>query len=116
MQVLSNALVRIVGRRIRQLQALITSVGKPVAAILTRQPVPPAYVQQLPKIRPIDRDEYVNAGKHAEAQHQAQELIELLVLQGIVEKVVPLVDLDVEIDQPKHQADDEREQPARLPA
>src|SRR5262249_26091007 len=92
------------------------SIGEPVARVLAREPASPAYVQHLPEIGPKDRNKYVNARKHAEAQHQAQELVELLVLQGVVEKIVPLVDLDVEIDEPEHHSDDEGEQPSRLPA
>jgi len=42
--------------------------------------------------------------------------LEFEVLQRIVEAIVPLVEQHFEIDQPKVEGDDERQQPARLPA
>jgi hypothetical protein len=95
---------------------IVVVLAEPIAGVLARQPGSPADLQHLPEVEPIDGDDDVDRGQDAEAQQLMEKLVEILVLQGVVEQVVPLIEQNVEIDHPETHADDQRQQPARRPA
>ena len=76
----------------------MSALREPALEISLRQPAPPANLQPLLQVELIgsgDDEEHGEDGEHAEL---VDEHVPVLVLQRRVERVVPGVEADVQID------------------
>ena len=91
LQVVGDALVRIIGGVAEKLHAIMIGGVEPLAQIGLRHPAPPADLQPKIKIVLVDREHGIDSGERAEKQNGAEECLPITVLQGVVEAIVPLV-------------------------
>src|SRR5262249_1021138 len=89
---------------------------EPMAEIADRHPPPPPDLQPLIEVELIDREHYEDRREHAEIQKLANEGIPIVVLDGVEEPGVPLVDQHLDGDEAELSADHGREQDAPRPA
>ena len=110
--VLGDALVRIVGGIAEKLHAVMVAAAEPMIEILPRHPFPPADLEPLIEIELIDREHDIGAGQRREQQQLADEAVPVALLQRVVEPGVPLIDQDVDGDDRKLDGDHGSEQDA----
>src|SRR4249920_2121409 len=92
------------------------AVAEPAAEIAGGEPPPPPDLQPLLQIELIHGADDEEGGKHAEHAELPDEGVPVLVLQRVVEGLVPGVEADVQPDLEKLEADDGDEQDAPGPA
>jgi hypothetical protein len=109
-QVFSDALIRVVGAAIEELQPVVGALAQPVGEKALVQPGAPFDLQHLAQIQPVHGQADVGEREQREPAEQPVEIVEPLVLDGVVELVVPQVDLHVDPDQAERQADHRDEQ------
>ena len=97
-EIVGDALVGVVGRRLVELHAVIGPVAEPVAEEPLGQPAPPADLQDPLQIELIDGDDDHRRGDHPEDRELPPEFRPVVFLQRVVEIVVPGVEADVEPD------------------
>ena len=114
-EIIGNSLIWIVGRRVVQLHPVISLVLQPVAQKTISQPAAPADVQYLPKVKRVDGNNDQQEGDDPENCELAPELRPVVLLQGIIEVVVPGIETDIESDGDQVQRYDSEQQPARRP-
>ena len=90
LDVLGDALVRIVGGVAQQLHAVVIGAVQPMIEIARGQPAPPADLQPLIEIELIDREHDEGGRQHAEIAELVDEGVPVSILQRIVEAGVPL--------------------------
>ncbi|MNP31243.1 hypothetical protein D3C76_1243560 [compost metagenome] len=90
-EVFGNPLVRVIGIT-ALLQSVIVLVIEPTGKMLLRQPGPPANGEHLREVQAIDGAEDRHRRDAAEIQDQLPEGRAVLLLQGVVEILVPTVD------------------------
>ena len=95
-----------------KLHAVVVGVVQPFAEIVLGQPVPPADLEPLIEIELIDGERDIDGRKHAKDADFADEAVPVLLLQRIIEAVVPLVEENVEPDHREFDRDDRRQQQA----
>ena len=94
--VFRNALVGIVGGVPKQLHAVVVGPGKPPVEIGLRQPTPPPDLQPLIEVKLIDRKKDKSGGQDAEIAKLIDKGVPILVLQRVVEGVVPGIEQDIQ--------------------
>ena len=114
--VLGDALVRVVGGIAEKLHAVVVGVGKPTVEILPRQPAPPADLQPLVQVELIDREHDERRRQRAEEQQLPDEVVPVALLQRVVEPVIPLIEHDVDRHGRQFDGDDCAKQDAAGPA
>src|SRR4029077_10684300 len=92
------------------------AVAEPAAEIAGGEPAPPPDLQPLLQIELIHGADDEEGGKHAEHAELPDEGVPILVLQRVVEGLVPGVEADVQPDLEELQRDDRGEQDAARPA
>src|SRR4029078_11026562 len=92
------------------------AVPEPAAEIFGGEPAPPPDLEPLLKVELIDGADDEGRGKHAEHAELPDERVPVLVLQRVVERLVPGVEADVQPDLEQLQRDDRDEQDAAGPA
>ena len=107
--VLGDALVGVVGLTRHELHAVIGAVGQPGAEVALGEPAPPADLEHLGQVELVDGHDDVQAREPGEADELVDEDRVILVLQCVVEGVVPLVQEDIDIDDPEVERDDDEE-------
>ncbi len=112
-QILGDALVRVVGIQAQHLHVVIALVAQPVAQPVFGQPLAPADLQHLLQVVAIDRDDDEGGGNGAEGEQQGLEGIEILLLQRVVEVVVPGIEPHAQAHAGQVQHDDRRQQADR---
>ena len=125
-QVFLDALVGVVGRvalaggplglgEPGQLHPVEGMVGQPARGVVAGQPGTPAQFQQLRQVELVDGDDDVGKGDPGEAPELGPEDVLLLVLQGVVEQAVPVVDQHQHVHGGQVEHDDGCEQGAGFP-
>src|SRR5260370_22326777 len=87
-----------------------------MAEVTNGHPLPPADLQPLIEIELIDREHDEDRGEHAEIQQLADEGIPIVILDGVEEPGVPLVEQHVDGDEAELDRDHAAEQDAARPA
>ena len=108
LQVVGDALVRVVGGVAEKLHAVVIGGIEPLPQIGLRHPAPPADLQPLIEVGLIDREHGIDGGEHAEEQDGADEGVPVVVLQRIVKAIVPLVQDDLDRHERKLDRDHRR--------
>ena len=114
--ILRDALVGVVGLTRPELHPVVGAVGQPRPEIPVGEPAPPADLEHLVEVELVDSDDHVGAREHREPDDLVNEDRVVLVLQRVVEGVVPLVEEDVDVDDPEIEHDDDEEQAQGRPA
>ena len=114
--VVGDALVGVVALTSRELHPVVGVVGQPGAKIPLGEPAPPADHEHLVEVELVDGHHDVRDREPGEANDLADEDCCVLVLQRVVEGVVPAVDEDVDVNQAQRERDHDDEQPQRGPA
>ena len=99
----------------RQFQMVVAIVPQPLVQVVARHPGTPAQVQQLRDVELVHRQDDGDHRQPAEAGHLAPEHLDILVLQGVVEHVVPLVEQHAHVDRAQVQRHDHRQHGTRPP-
>src|SRR5690242_21687098 len=87
----------------------------PFLEIVIGQPAPPADLEHLIEVELVYSDHDEGGSQHCEVDDVAVERADILVLQGIVEAVLPAVVEDLEENQSQIEPDDRSQQAARRP-
>ena len=114
--ILGDALVGVVGLTRHELHPVIGAVGQPGAEVALGEPAPPADLQHLVEVELVDGHDDVQAREPGEADDLVDEDRVILVLQRVVEGVVPLVQEDIDVDDPEIERDDDEEQSPAPPS
>ena len=114
--VVGDALVGVVGLIALEPHAVMRALAEPAAEIAVGQPAPPPDLQPLLEIELIDGGDDEGGGEHAEHAELVEEGVPVLVLERVVEGVVPGVELDVQPDLEQLERDDRDQQDASRPA
>src|SRR5204863_6966142 len=97
-EIVRDALVRIVGRGLIELHPVIGLVAQPILQVALSHPAPPADLQDLPQILLIDRDDDQGRRDHPEDRELPPEFWPVIFLESVVEIVVPGIEADMELD------------------
>ncbi len=116
LEVVADALVGIVGDVAEHLHAVVIAALEPVAEELHRHPSPPADLQPQVQIKLVDPADDIERGEHAEVHQLVDEGVPVMILQGVVEAVVPLVEQHVDGDEAELGRDHGEEEQAPRPA
>ena len=116
-----DTLVRVVGHRRtpalpRQLQMVEAVVPQPLVQVGARHPGAPAQVQQLRDVELVHRKDDGNHRQPGEAHHLLPEHGHVLVLQRVVEHVVPLVEQHRHVHAAQVERHNYEQHQARTPA
>jgi hypothetical protein len=114
-QVLRDALIGVVGLGGVELHAVVRRVPQPRAEVALGEPATPADLQHLVEIELVHRHHDVGGGEIGELEDLRHEHRVVLVLQRVVEGVVPLVEQDVDPDDPEVEGDDGDQQALARP-
>jgi hypothetical protein len=115
-QVFRDALVGIVGALVEERQAVMRLVLHPVGEEALGQPGAPLDLQHLLEVQAIDARDDVQHRDQGELAELPEELALVLVLQRVVEIVVPGVELHLDPHQHQGQTDHHGEQRQALAA
>src|SRR2546423_9836024 len=115
-EIVRDALVRIVGRGLIELHPVIGLVAQPILQVALGHPAPPADLQDLPQILLIDRDDDQGGRDHPEDRELPPEFWPVIFLEGVVEIVVPRIEADIEPNRGQVERDHGSEQEPRRPA
>ncbi len=115
LDVVADALVRVVGRIALKLHAVVVGIMQPFAEIFARHPAAPADLEPLVEIELIDRQHGEDCGEHTEHDELADEAVPVVVLQRVVETTAPLVQQHIVGDQRQLDRDDRGKQAAAGP-
>ena len=116
LQVLGDALVRVVGAVTEQLHAVVVGGIEPLPQVGLRHPAPPPDLQPLRDIELVNRENGVDGRQHAEEQDGTDESVPVVILQGIIKTIVPLVEDDLNRHERKLDDDHRPEQRPPRPA
>src|SRR6478672_5762419 len=94
----------------------MVGVGQPAVEVGLRQPASPADLKPLIEVKLINREQNINGRKDAEITELVDEGIPVLVLQRVVEGIVPGIEQDIDPDNRKFDHNDCRQQNAPGPA
>ena len=115
LDVVGEALIRVIGRVSLQLHAVVVRAVKPLAEIFGGHPVAPADLQPLIEIELVDRQHDQHGGQHGKDDGLPDKAAPVLLLQRVVETVAPQVQHHVVSDQRQLDADHRGEQAAAGP-
>ena len=119
-----DTLVRVVGigaariglrGKARQLQVVERMVGQPALQVVPRHPGAPAHLQQLGQVKLVHRNDDESEGQVGEPPQLGPEYLGVLVLQRVVEQLVPVVEQHRHVDDCQVQANDGSEQQTCFP-
>jgi hypothetical protein len=116
-QVVGDALVRVVRAAVEELDAVVRLVLHPFLEEVIGEPGAPFDLQHLQEPQAIHRHDDPGEGEHAELPELVEKLRLILLLEGVVEIAVPVVELDLHVDHGEHQSDykdEQAERPAAL--
>ena len=114
--VFRDALVRVIGLARHELHPVVGAIGQPGAEVAVGQPAPPADLEHLVEIDLVHGKEDEDADQPRDAEQLAAKGHEVLVLEGAVEGVVPLIQENGEVDHAEREEHDgEQEPPGRPP-
>ena len=114
--VVGDALVGVIGCVALKLHAIVHRLRQPFDEISARHPAPPADLEPLVEIELIDGEQDEGGGENAEIAELVDEGVPVVLLERVVEDVVPGVEQDAETDQRQFDRDDGREQDAAGPS
>src|SRR6188768_4412376 len=95
LDVFGDALIGVIGRISEQLHPVVIGTGEPFLEIGPRQPAAPADLKPLIEIELIDREKNISRCEDAEVSELIDERVPVLVLQSIIEIVVPRIEQHV---------------------
>ena len=107
--VVSDALVRIVGGIAAQLHAIVIGTMKPFAEIVRGHPAAPTDLEPLVQVKLIDGKADVECRQNGKDCDLGDETLPVLLLKRIVETIVPLIQQHVDQDQGKFDGDHRRQ-------
>ena len=111
--VLGDPLVRVVDPP-GEAQAIEDAVGEPVGEVVIRQPAPPAELERLEQEHPQQHGREEDQDQDEDGAEGAVEAGRVILLQGVEDGAVRLVQQHVDIHIAKVEADDRRqERPCR---
>src|SRR5690349_10124569 len=110
LDVFCDALIGVIGRVAQQLHPVVIGPGQPFLEVSPRQPAAPTDLKPLIEIKLIDRKKDIYSGEDTEISELIDERVPVLVLQGIVESVVPRVEQNVYSDDRQLDGDHRRQQ------
>ena len=96
--VLGDALVRIVGGVALQLHAVVIGAVQPFAEIVPGQPAPPANLQPLIEVELVDGKHDGDRRQHTKDADLPDEDVPIVFLQRVEEAILPLVHENVDRD------------------
>ena len=108
--VLGNALVRVVGGIAEKLHAIMVRGIEPLPQIGLRHPAAPTDLQPKCEIGLINDENGVNGCEDAKEDDRADETVPIVILQGVVKAVVPGVQNDRARHNRQFDADNRRQQ------
>ena len=108
--VVGDALIGIVGEISLEAHAVMRAVAEPTADIAAGEPAPPPDLQPLLQVELIDGADDEGGGQQAEDTELPDEDVPVLVLQRVVESLVPGVEADIQPDLEQLERDHRREQ------
>ena len=107
--VISDALIRIVGGIATQLHAIVIGTMKPLAEIVRGHPAPPTDLEPLVQVKLIDGKADVECRQNGKDCDLGDETLPVLLLKRIVKTIVPLIQQHVYQDQGKFDGDHRRQ-------
>ena len=110
LHVVGDALVRIVGGIALELHPVVIGVVQPFTEVVRGHPAPPADLKPLIEIEIVDAERDVDCCQNGEDAELPDEGVPVLLLERVVEAVVPLVDEDIDRDQRELDHDQGRQQ------
>ena len=116
LNVLGNALVRVVGLVCDELHTIVGAVGQPGAEVAFGEPAAPADLEHLIEIELVDREHDEHAHEPADPDELLAKHHRVLCLEGAEEVIVPLIQEDAQIDHPEREGHDHEQQPPSRPA
>ena len=116
LDVIGDPLVGVVGKVAFQPHTVVGAVAEPAAEIAVGEPAAPPDLQPLLQIELIHGADDEEGREHAEHAELPDEGVPILVLQRVVEGLVPSVEADVQPDLEELKADHGHEQHASGPA
>jgi len=113
-QVFGDTLVGVVRLTRHELHPIIGAVGQPGAEVAVGQPAPPADLEHLVEIKLVHGQD----DEDGDQPRDAEELLEkgrlVLLLQGVEEGAVPLIEEHIDVDHAEGEKHDgEQESPGR---
>ena len=113
--ILADTLVRVIRVALEYLQAVVVLVRHPFAQVPVCHPDTPFDLQHLTQVDGVDGDEDIEEGQPRELADERPETVVGILLQRVVEHVVPVVDAHEQVDGGEIEQDDDAEQAACLP-
>ena len=114
--VFGDALVGVVGLIALEPHAVMRARAEPASDIAVGQPAPPPDLEPLLEIELIDGGDDERRGEHGEHAELVEERVPVLVLQCVVEGVVPGIEFHVQPDLEQLERDHRQQQDAAHPA
>jgi hypothetical protein len=97
--VVGDALIRVIGRIPLKLHAVVVRVVQPLTQIFSRHPLAPADLEPLIEVELIDRQHDAYGCQHTKDDGFPDKAVPVLLLQGVVETIAPLVEQHAVCDQ-----------------
>ncbi len=105
------------GREVRLgIYTVVGSFGQPPAQVALGKPASPAYLEHLVEVELVHGEDNEKTGEPGEANQLVKKDCVVLVLQGVIERVIPLIEKDIDIDGPEVERDDGEQKTPRCPA
>src|ERR1700733_14750785 len=114
--VVGYALVGIVRLSGQQLHSIVGALRQPAPQVALGEPAAPANLEHLVEVDLVDGKDNVKTGEPGESNQLVEKDGVVLVLQGVVEGIVPLIEKDIDIDDREVEHDHGKQEPARCPA
>ena len=74
-----------------ELHSIVGTVGQPPAQVALGEPAPPANLEHLVEIGLVHGEDNVKTGEPGETNQLVEKDCVVLVLQGVIERVIPLI-------------------------
>src|SRR6266545_1520092 len=113
---MKSALVGVIGFTRHELHPIVGSIGQPSAEVALGKPASPADFKHLAKIKLVDGEKDENAQKPRDTDKLVPKHRTILVLQGAEERVIPLVEENIDVHHRERECHDDEEQPPGRPA
>ena len=111
-----DALVRVIGLMRHELHPIVGAIGQPGAEVAVVQPASPADLEHLVEIGLVNGKQDEDADQPRDAEQLPAKGHEVLVLEGAVEGVVPLIQENREVDHAEREEHDGEQEPPRRPS
>ena len=100
----------------QQLHSIVGALSQPALQVALGEPAASANLQHLVEVDLVDGKDDVKTGEPGESNQLVEKYGVVLVLQGVVEAVIPLIEKDIDIDDRQVEHDHGKQEPARCPA